>query len=143
MYFITIEKEVAVNPISLQIALTMFNGYLQRLFLTVDSTKFILRPVDALQLAEDYRKIKKFKWRLDHRTVSYLDDKESEFYLNICNDIISNYRELLKTEMLNGGNLAIATKILMDDDEEPFDLEIFNYNGHPIDKDIIKNLKGV
>lgn len=143
MYFRSIGKEVAVNPISLQIALTMFNGYLQRLFLTVDSTKFILRPVDALQLAEDYRKIKKFKWRLDHRTVSYFDDKESEFYLNICNDIISNYRELLKTEMLNGGNLAIATKILMDDDEEPFDLEIFNYNGHPIDKDIIKNLKGV
>lgn len=143
MYLITVEKEVAVNLISLQTALAKFNGYLQRLFLTVDSTKFILRPVDALQLAEDYRKIKKFQWRLDHRTVSYLDDKESEFYLNICNDIISNYRELLKTEMLNGGNLAIATKIVMDDDEEPFDLEIFNYNGHPIDKDIIKNLKGV
>ena len=143
MYFSSIKKEVAVNLISLQTVLAKFNGYLQRLFLTLDSTKYILKPVDALQLAEDYKKIKRFKWRLDNRTVSYLDDKESEFYLNICNDIISNYRELFKLEVGNGGNLAIATNIVMDDYKRPFDLAIFNYNGHTLDKDILNKLKGV
>ena len=93
MYFKTIGKEVAVDLKSLQTELTNFNRFLHRLYMALDSIEYILSPYDALQLANDYIMIKRFKFRLNRRTVSYLDDKESKFYLNICNDIISNYIE--------------------------------------------------
>ena len=93
MFLQSIEKEVAVDLISLQTVLTSYNHYLQKLFLTLDSTKFILKPLDALQLADDFNKIHKYKGRLEIRHVRYLDDKQTTFYINICNDIISNFYE--------------------------------------------------
>ncbi len=88
MFLQSIEKEVAVDLVSLQTVLTSYNNYLQKLFLTLDSTKFILKPLDALQLADDFNKIVKFKGRLEIHHVRYLDDKQTEFYKNLCRDII-------------------------------------------------------
>ena len=84
MFLQSIEKEVAVDLVSLQTTLMTYNNYLQRLFLTLDSTKFILKPLDALQLADDFNKIVKYKGRLEIHHVRYLDDKQTEFYNNIC-----------------------------------------------------------
>ena len=125
MFLQSIEKEVAVNLVSLQTTLMTYNQYLQRLFLTLDSTKFILKPLDALQLAEDFNKIYKYKQRLEIRHVQYLDEKQTLFYINVCNDIISNFNEVLELETSNGGNLAIANE-LVENDEKRVDLSIFN-----------------
>ena len=104
MFLQSIEKEVAVDLVSLQTTLMTYNNYLQRLFLTLDSTKFILKPLDALQLADDFNKIVKYKGRLEIRHVQYLNEKQTKFYINLCNDIISNYNEVLELETSNGGN---------------------------------------
>lgn len=142
MFLQSIEKEVAVDLVSLQTTLMTYNNYLQRLFLTLDSTKFILKPLDALQLADDFNKIVKYKGRLEIHHVRYLDDKQTEFYNNLCRDIISNYNEVLELETNNGGNLAIATEIV-ENDEKRVDLAIFNYNKHLLGYDILKDIKGV
>lgn len=142
MFLQSIEKEVAVNLVSLQTTLMTYNQYLQRLFLTLDSTKFILKPLDALQLAEDFNKIYKYKQRLEIRHVQYLDEKQTLFYINVCNDIISNFNEVLELETSNGGNLAIANE-LVENDEKRVDLSIFNYNAHLLEYDILKDIKGV
>lgn len=142
MFLQSIEKEVAVDLISLQTTLMAYNHYLQKLFLTLDSTKFILKPLDALQLADDFNKILKYKGRLEIRHVRYLDDRQSEFYINICRDIISNYNEVLKLETENGGNLAIANRII-ENDEKRVDLSIFNYNSHLLENDLLTGIKGV
>lgn len=142
MFLQSIEKEVAVDLVSLQTVLTSYNNYLQKLFLTLDSTKFILKPLDALQLADDFNKIVKFKGRLEIHHVRYLDDKQTEFYNNLCRDIISNYNEVLKLEINNGGNLEIANEIV-ENDEKRVDLAIFNYNKHLLEYDILKDIKGV
>lgn len=142
MFLQSIEKEVAVNLVSLQTTLMTYNQYLQRLFLTLDSTKFILKPLDALQLAEDFNKIYKYKQRLEIRHVQYLDEKQTLFYINVCNDIISNFNEVLELETSNGGNLAIANEIV-ENDEKRVDLSIFNYNTHLLEYDILKDIKGV
>ena len=142
MFLQSIEKEVAVDLISLQTVLTSYNHYLQKLFLTLDSTKFILKPLDALQLADDFNKIHKYKGRLEIRHVRYLDDKQTEFYIGICNDIISNYDEVLELETNNGGNLAIATEIV-ENDIKQVDLSIFNYEGHLLEYELLKDIKGV
>jgi len=142
MFLQSIEKEVAVNLVSLQTTLMTYNQYLQRLFLTLDSTKFILKPLDALQLAEDFNKIYKYKQRLEIRHVQYLDEKQTLFYINVCNDIVSNFNEVLELETSNGGNLAIANEIV-ENDEKRVDLSIFNYNAHLLEYDILKDIKGV
>lgn len=142
MFLQSIEKEVAVDLVSLQTVLTSYNNYLQKLFLTLDSTKFILKPLDALQLADDFNKIVKYKGRLEIRHVRYLDDKQTEFYNNICRDIISNFNEVLELETSNGGNLAIATEIV-ENDEKRVDLAIFNYDKHLLEYDVLNRIKGV
>ena len=141
MYLHSIDKEVAVDVISLQTTLCAYNNYLQRLFLTLNSTKFILKPLDALQLADDYNKIVKYNSRLETNTVQYFDEKQTKFYKNICNDIISNYNEVYELETLNGGNLEIATRII-ENDKHPFDLSNFNYSGHLLDFDTLQTIKG-
>lgn len=142
MFLQSIEKEVAVDLVSLQTTLMTYNNYLQRLFLTLDSTKFILKPLDALQLADDFNKIVKYKGRLEIHHVRYLDDKQTEFYNNICRDIISNYNEVLELETNNGGNLAIADAIV-ENDEKRVDLAIFNYDKKVIDNEMLADIKGV
>ena len=142
MFLQSIEKEVAVDLVSLQTTLMTYNNYLQRLFLTLDSTKFILKPLDALQLADDFNKIVKYKGRLEIHHVRYLDDKQTEFYNNICRDIISNYNEVLELETNNGGNLAIADAIV-ENDEKRVDLAIFNYDKKLIDNEMLADIKGV
>jgi len=142
MFLQSINKEVAVDLVSLQDTLINYNGYLQRLFLTLDTTKWILKPLDALQLADDFQKILKYKGRLEIRHVQYLTEKETNFYIDVCNDIISNYNEVYDLETSNGGNLGIATEIIENDKKE-VDLSIFNYEGHLIDYDILKDIKGV
>lgn len=142
MFLQSIEKEVAVDLTSLQTTLATYNNYLQRLFLTLDSTQFILKPLDALQLADDFNKIRKYKGRLEIRHVRYLDDKQTEFYIGICNDIISNYYEVLELETNNGGNLAIAERIV-ENDEKKVDLAIFNYDKHLLDYEVLNSIKGV
>ena len=142
MFLQSIDKEVSVDLISLQTTLMTYNHYLQRLFLTLDATKYILKPLDALQLADDYNKIWKYKGRLEIRHVRYLDDKQSEFYIGICNDIISNFNEVLELETSNGGNLAIATEIV-EKDQKQVDLSIFNYNKHLLDYEMLADIKGV
>ena len=142
MFLQSIEKEVAVDLTSLQTTLATYNNYLQRLFITLDSTQFILKPLDALQLADDFNKIRKYKGRLEIRHVRYLDDKQSEFYISICNDIISNYYEVLELETNNGGNLAIAEAIV-ENDEKKVDLAIFNYDKHLLDYEVLNSIKGV
>ena len=142
MFLQSIEKEVAVDLVSLQTTLMTYNNYLQRLFLTLDSTKFILKPLDALQLADDCDKIFKYKLRLEIRDVRYLDESQTEFYINICNDILSNYDEVYKLEISNGGNLGIATEIIESGKKE-VDLSIFNYNQHLLESETLKGIKGV
>ena len=142
MFLQSIEKEVAVDLTSLQTTLATYNNYLQRLFITLDSTQFILKPLDALQLADDFNKIRKYKGRLEIRHVRYLDDKQTEFYIGICNDIISNYYEVLELETNNGGNLAIAEAIV-ENDEKKVDLAIFNYDKHLLDYEVLNSIKGV
>ena len=142
MFLQSIEKEVAVDLISLQTTLQTYNHYLHRLFLTLDATNFILKPLDALQLADDLYKIRKYKGRLEIRHVQYLDEAQSDFYINICNDIISNYNEILKLETSNGGNLAIADAIV-ENDEKKVDLAIFNYDKHLLDNELLTGIKGV
>ena len=142
MFLQSIEKEVAVDLVSLQTTLMTYNNYLQRLFLTLDSTKFILKPLDALQLADDFNKIVKYKGRLEIHHVRYLDDKQTEFYNNLCRDIISNYNEVLELETNNGGNLAIADAIV-ENDEKRVDLAIFNYDKKVIDNEMLADIKGV
>ena len=142
MFLQSIEKEVAVDLVSLQTTLMTYNNYLQRLFLTLDSTKFILKPLDALQLADDFNKIVKYKGRLEIHHVRYLDDKQTEFYNNLCRDIISNYNEVLELETNNGGNLAIAD-VIVENDEKRVDLAIFNYDKKVIDNEMLADIKGV
>lgn len=139
MYLESVKKEVAFDIISLQIALNSYNSYIQRLFLALDSTNFILKPLDAVQLATDFKTIKKFKWRLENNKVKYFDKHRNEFYLNLCNDIISNYRVVLELESSNGGNLPIATR-LVNADEKEIDLSIFNYESKLLDVTNIKEL---
>lgn len=142
MFLQSIHKEVSVDLISLQTTLMTYNQYLQRLFITLDATKYILKPLDALQLADDFNKIWKYKGRLEIRHVQYLDEAQSEFYINLCNDIISNFNEVLELETSNGGNLAIANEIV-ENDEKRVDLSIFNYDKTLIDGDHLQKLKGV
>ena len=98
--------------------------------------------MDALQLADDFNKIVKYKGRLEIHHVRYLDDKQTEFYNNICRDIISNYNEVLELETNNGGNLAIADAIV-ENDEKRVDLTIFNYDKKVIDNEMLADIKGV
>lgn len=142
MFLQSINKEVAVNLDSLTNNLRTYNQYLQRLFLTLDATQFILKPLDALQLADDFNKIHRYKRRLEIRHVQYLNDEQSEFYINLCNDIISNYDEILQLEISNDGNLGIANAIV-ENDEKRVDLSIFNYDKTLIDGDHLQKLKGV
>ena len=93
-------------------------------------------------MADDFNKILKYKGRLEIRHVRYLDDRQSEFYINICRDIISNYNEVLKLETENGGNLAIANRII-ENDEKRVDLSIFNYGSHLLENDLLTGIKGV
>lgn len=142
MFLQSIEKEVAVDLESLNNTLTNYNHYLQRLFMTLDATQFILKPLDALQLADDFNKILKYNGRLAIRDVRYLDDAQTEFYKNLCSDIISNYNEVYKLETSNGGNLGIATQII-ENDEKQVDLSIFNYDKKLIEYETLQYLKGV
>lgn len=141
MYFESIKKEVAVDLIDFQIALQKYNGYIQRLFLTLDSTHFILKPYDALQLANDYKKIKHLKYRFERGKVPKMDTNQNKFFIDICSDIISNYKELLELETSNNGNLSIATQLVYDSSKEPFNLNIFNYQGRFLDSELLKIIK--
>ena len=142
MFLQSIQKEVSVDLKSLQYTLTTYNQYLQRLFLTLDATNFILKPLDALQLADDLNKIRRYKGRLEIRHVQYLNEAQSDFYINLCNDIISNYNEILELEISNDGNLGIANAIV-ENDEKRVDLAIFNYDKTLIDNEMLAGIKGV
>ena len=50
--------------------------------------------------------------------------------------------EVLKLETENGGNLAIANRII-ENDEKRVDLSIFNYGSHLLENDLLTGIKGV
>ena len=139
MFLESISTEVAFDLISLQIALVKYGSYVQRLYLTVDSTKLIIHPRDALELAFDYKKIIRLNWRLKNYCMDYLTKKQSDFFGNICDDIIKTYDELIDIEKENEGNLLIANSFVFSQ-KDPYDLDYtrFNYNGKEINTDKLK-----
>lgn len=100
------------------------NSQLQRVFLLVTGTRFILEPRLANKLAMEYKEVLQLKEVLETGNTGTLNQEAIDYFKFYCSDIISNYTELLDEETYNNGNLAIATELALEN-KEP-NIKMFN-----------------
>ena len=108
----------------LKAKLSTINFSLQKIFMVIDTTRFIINPSLANKLAMEYKEVLQLKKLLTNGNVTSLNSEAVSYFIFLCSDIISNYTELLDTETANNGNLAIATKLALEE-REP-NLKMFN-----------------
>jgi len=108
----------------LKAKLSTINFSLQRIFMVIDTTRFIINPSLANKLAMEYKEVLQLKKLLTNGNVTSLNSEAVSYFTFLCSDIIYNYTELLDTETDNNGNLAIATKLALEE-REP-NLKMFN-----------------
>ena len=126
MFFESVGREVEYNSNSLHMTIYFYLRYLRNVYTAITSNDMFLKPNEALEIANDFKRVMQFKNRLDNGNVKYLSTEEIGNLLYYINHIKTKYGELLEYEENNGGNLHIANSIVFDDDKtEPVE---FNYN---------------
>lgn len=118
----------------LKVKLSIINFSLQRLFMVIDTTRFIINPSLANKLAMEYKEVLKLKELLKNEDTPNLSSESVSYFICYCKDIISNYVELLDTETDNNGNLAVATELALNNKE--LNLKMFNFKSNMLKTEI-------
>ena len=118
----------------LKVKLSIINFSLQRLFMVIDTTRFIINPSLANKLAMEYKEVLKLKELLKNEDTPNLSSESVSYFICYCKDIISNYVELLDIETDNNGNLAVATELALNNKE--LNLKMFNFKSNMLKTEI-------